>query len=121
MASKTPRSATPALHHFEADAVVYRSRHGDVSCELHVVDAASDARSVREGALLVPRVLKGLGVESWLTVGTVRHVLQGHDEPTLSDAQVLELFIVRTRGHGHAGRGAAKLARAASAVKPQLE
>ena len=110
MASKTPRSATPALHHrctllelvrtlhrFEADTMVYRPRQEDVlSCELHVVDAASDARSVREGALQVPRVLKGLSVESWLTVGTVRHVLQGHDLPSLSDAQVLDLFIVRT-------------------------
>ena len=108
MASKTPRSATPALHHrctllelvrtlhrFEADAMVYRPRQGDVlSSELHVVDAASDTRSVREGALLVPRVLKGLGVESWLTVGTVGRVLQGHDLPSLSDAQVLALFVV---------------------------
>ena len=110
MASKPPRSATNALHHrctllelvrtlhcFEADAVVYRPRQGDVlSSELHLVDAASDARSVREGALLVPRVLKGLGVESWLTVGTIGHVLQGHDLASLSDAQVLELFIVQT-------------------------
>ena len=106
MASKPPRSATSALHHrcvlvelvrtlhgFEDDAVVYRPRQGDVlSSELHVVDAASDARSVREGALLVPRVLKGL---SWLTVGTVGRVLQGHDLPSLSDAQVLALFVVR--------------------------
>ena len=109
MASKPLRSATPALHHrcvlvelvrtlhgFEDDAVVYRPRQGDVlSSELHVVDAASDARSVREGALLVPRVLKGLGVESWLTVGTIRQVLHGHDLPSLSDAQVLALFVVR--------------------------
>ena len=57
--------------------------------------AASDARSVREGALQVPRVLKGLGVESWLTVDTIRQVLQGHDLPSLSDAQVLELFVLR--------------------------
>ena len=85
------------LHHFEADAVVYRPRQGDVlSSELHVVDAASDARSLREGGLLVPRVLKGLGVESWLTVATIRRVLQGHDLPSLSDAQVLDLFVLRT-------------------------
>jgi hypothetical protein len=83
------------LDRYPDDAVLYRPREGDVlTGVLHLVDAKSANREVREGAFLVPRPLKGLGMQSWLSVGTLRQIVAGCDVAGMRDEQLLALFVV---------------------------
>ncbi len=84
------------LDAYPDDAMLHRPLAQDLlSAPLHLLDSKLSDRTVREGPLLVPSLLKGQGVTSWLQVGTVRHILQGHDVPNMSDEQVLALFQIK--------------------------
>ncbi|MBF5006793.1 hypothetical protein [Diaphorobacter caeni] len=75
---------------------IYRPIGGDIFIDdLHLIDEKSDENTIREGAFLVPKILKGIGVESWVSVGTVKAILGKTDSNKLTDQEIINIFSLK--------------------------
>ena len=84
------------IKQYSSDDFIYRPIGGDIFLDdLYLVDEKSEEKTIREGAFLVPKILKGIGVESWMSVGTVKAILGKNDPDKLTDQEIMNLFSLK--------------------------
>lgn len=64
------------------------------SCSMIVLDAKQSQQEIREGAIFVPKVLKGKGYQHWLQVSTFLNLVVDIDPNQVSESKLRSIFIV---------------------------
>ncbi|EOR08002.1 hypothetical protein F896_02376 [Acinetobacter genomosp. 15BJ] len=64
------------------------------SCSMIVLDAKQSQQEIREGAIFVPKVLKGKGYQHWSQVSTFLNLVVDIDPNAVSGSKLRAIFIV---------------------------